>query len=579
MVTFLVRPASPARTRFWFCLSLICSITFGLLALRIVFSSAYVVQDDARQHVFWLERSLNPELFPQDLIADYFQSVAPMGYKAVYHTLSLLGWHPLTVAKVLPIFLALITTAYCFSVTVQVLPVPFAGFLASLLLNQNLIMADDLWSATPRAFLYPLFLAFLHYFLRRSLWPCVGAIALQGLFYPQIMFISVGMLLLSLVEWRGPVPRLSSQPRDYRFSGFGLAVATLVLGIYFLWGGTEFGPAIKAAQARQMPEFWGTGRGSFFSSDALQFWTIAGRSGLFPHPEQLLKPPLIWVGLLLPWLCRSPRQFPLGQQITPGWRILPLILLASVGLFGAAHLLIFRLHHPSRYTQHSFRILLAIAAGIALTLLLDGLRLWVMGLPQRRIVVIAIASVLALVLALYPLTVRLNGNPLLQGFVPTYVFKGYIVGQQPALYKFFAQQPPNTVIASLSPEANNLPTFAQRSILAGREYAIPYHIGYYRQFRERAIAQLQAHYSPDLATVRRFTQQYRITFWLLDAAAFQPDYLQDKDWLQQYQPAVTEASERARSPQKSVLELAIPRCTVFQTPTLKVLDAHCVQQP
>jgi hypothetical protein len=578
MVAFLVRPASPARTRFWFCLSLICAAIFGLLALRIALGSAYVVQDDARQHVFWLERLLNPALFPQDLIADYFQSVAPMGYKSVYQVFALIGWHPLVVAKFLPVLLGLITTAYCFGVTIQILPVPLAGFLASLLLNQNLVMADDLWSATPRAFLYPLFLAFLYYFLKRSLWPCVGAIALQGLFYPQVMFISVGILALSLVEWRKNWPRLSSRPQDYRFCGAGLVAAVLVLGIYFLFGGTEFGPAIKAAQARQMPEFWDTGRGSFFSHDILRFWTFAGRSGLLSHPEQLLKPPLILVGLLLPWLGQQPARFPLGQRLTASWRVLPWILLSSVGLFGAAHLLIFRLHHPSRYTQHSFRILLAIAAGITLTLLLDGLHLWATQRPQRRNSAIAIAAILGLLLAVYPLTVRLNGNPLLKWFVPTYLFKGYMVGQQPALYEFFAQQPPDVVIASLAPEANNIPTFAQRSILAGREYAIPYHVGYYQQFRARAIAQLQAHYSPDLEIVRRFTQQYRITFWLLDDAAFQPDYLRDKDWLQQYQPTVTEASVRARSPQKSVLELAIPRCTVFQAPGLRVLAAQCVQQ-
>jgi hypothetical protein len=34
-------------------------------------------------------------------------------------------------------------------------------------------------------------------------------------------------------------------------------------------------------------------------------------------------------------------------------------------------------------------------------------------------------------------------------------------------------QPQDIRIASLAEEANNIPTFAQRSILVGREYAIP----------------------------------------------------------------------------------------------------------
>ena len=65
-------------------LSLSISLGFAVfccyLALREGFSSQWVVQDDARQHVFWMLRYLDPQLFPDDLIADYFQSVAPVGY-------------------------------------------------------------------------------------------------------------------------------------------------------------------------------------------------------------------------------------------------------------------------------------------------------------------------------------------------------------------------------------------------------------------------------------------------------------------------------------------------------------------
>lgn len=64
--------------RFWFSLSLTFSAIYSILGLREAFSSEYVVQDDARQHVFWMLRFLDPELFPQDLIANYFQSVAPL---------------------------------------------------------------------------------------------------------------------------------------------------------------------------------------------------------------------------------------------------------------------------------------------------------------------------------------------------------------------------------------------------------------------------------------------------------------------------------------------------------------------
>lgn len=130
------------------------SIIYGFLALQKAFSAEYVMQDDARQHVFWMLRFVDENLFPNDLIADYFQSVAPLGYSSLYHSLANLGVHPLLFNKILPSILGLLTTGYCFGVCLQILPIPIAGFMATVMLNQNLWMKDDLASGTARGFVY-----------------------------------------------------------------------------------------------------------------------------------------------------------------------------------------------------------------------------------------------------------------------------------------------------------------------------------------------------------------------------------------------------------------------------------------
>ena len=248
---------------FWLSLSLTFAAIYSLLAMREAFSSDYVVQDDARQHVFWMLRYIDPELFPKNLIADYFQSVAPAGYSTLYHLAALVGVNPLVFNKVLPFVLGLITTGYCFGVCFEMLPVPAAGFIAALLLNQNLWVEDDLASGTPRAFLYPLFLAFLYYLLRRSLLPCLGAIVLLGLFYPQYVFLCAGLLILQLVKWDSGRFRLSPDKRDYQFCGAGLGVVLLVMLPYALRS-SEFAPVISVEEARQLPEFGPGGRSEFF---------------------------------------------------------------------------------------------------------------------------------------------------------------------------------------------------------------------------------------------------------------------------------------------------------------------------
>jgi len=70
---FLTAPIdkkSRSRVIFWFSLSLTFAAIYGILGLQEAFSSEYVVQDDARQHVFWMQRFFDPGLFPKDLIAD-----------------------------------------------------------------------------------------------------------------------------------------------------------------------------------------------------------------------------------------------------------------------------------------------------------------------------------------------------------------------------------------------------------------------------------------------------------------------------------------------------------------------------
>lgn len=553
----------------------------GFWAMRTAFSSEYIVQDDVRQHVFWMQRFVDPALFPNDLIANYFQSVAPPGYTAIYRALAALGVNPLVSSKIIPFALMLLTAGYCFGACLQILPVPLAGFLASLLLSQNLIMADDLNSATPRAFLYPLFVAFLYYLLRRSLLPCAVTIALLGLFYPQIMFLACGVLLLSLVQWDRRFLRLSTTRQDYLFCGVGLATAAIAGVIYLLHSASEFGPAITVAQARAMPEFFWGGRSRFFSKNPFDFWLFAGRSGILPYPYQLLKPPIVLTALLLPWLLKRRDRFPLAHHVTTGTRVLGLTLLASVGLYCAAHLLLFRLHLPTRYVQHSFRIVLALAAGVVLTILLDGSLRWMSQQnSSKQISGWGMAGLLAIVLLSYPATARFKtATPLMEWLVPSRMLPGYTGGSSPELYQFLAQQPKDSLIASLTTEADNVPTFARRSVLVAREYAIPYHRGYYGQFSDRANDLIRAQYSPSLDTVQRFTQKYGIDFWLLNRQVFTAEFVRDKDWLQPYQPATTEAAVNLEQGTVPIVQQAIADCTVFKAQKLIVLQANCVVQP
>ena len=547
----------------WLVLSFLMALLLGGLVLYQSLDSAYVIQDDARQHVFWMRRFLDADLFPNDVIADYFQSVAPGGYTALYRGAAELGLDPVLLSKIVPLILGLITTGYCFGICLELLPLPVAGFTASLLLNQIIWTHDDVASGTPRAFVYPLFTAFLYYLLKRSLLPCWITILLQGLFYPQTVLLSAGLLAVQGLRWWLRVPHWPFTRRDAWLCGVGMGIAIAVTLPYLL-SPSDYGPVVSLAEARRLPEFQAGGRAEFFRDSSAQFWLWDGRSGILPRADRLS--PLLYAALLLPLMAWRSRWFPLCQHIQPKVVILVQMLGVSLVWYGLAHLLLYRLHLPSRYTQHTLRIGLALAAAIALITLIDALLHWAeQAHRQQRLrfhVGVIASGAIALALLLFPLWVQ-------------FPRVGYVTGAYPDLYTFFSQQPADTMIASIADEASNLPSFSQRSVLTAREYGIPYHTGYYDQFVERTTAVLQAQYSDDLDMVRTVTQTYGIDFWLLDRHAFQANYLR-RSWVWQYDDVVYPIQRSLRRGSRPILKTLHQTCLVFENSSLLVLDAACV---
>lgn len=554
----MVVPIKKFPTQFWFYLSLSVAALCGILGLLTAFSSPYTVQDDARSHVFWMFRFLDPDLFPNDVIANYFQSVAPQGYTLFYRILITIGFHPLLLHKLLPIALGLITTAYGFWTCLEILPSPVAGFSAMLLLNQNLWLKDDLVSATPRAFFYPIFLAFLYYLLRRSHLGISLTIAGLGLFYPQGVLIAGAVLMVSLLQ-------IPFRKTEAKLLYSGLITALLILLPYVLTP-SEFGAVISAHDAKQLPEFWPGGRASFFTNNPWDFWLTGDRSGLFPREwfSQGFIPPQLWAGCLLPILFNFPDRFPFVKQVTQRIYILPQLACATTLIFFAAHLFAFKLHHPSRYTQHSFRILMAMAGGIAIGILVDPI---LQHFKTRSL----------------PFTLKLLGLSLLSliliypSLSAAFPVTNYIVGKAPTLYEFLSQQPKKSLIASLSVEANNLPTFAKRSILVGSEYALPYHQKYYAEFHQKSGDLIQAQYSANPLQVQTFIQNYGINFWLLDREALTRNYVQKNHRLRQLHSeatAVVQANlEKGTVP---ILSKVTDACTVWKNQDLILLQANCI---
>jgi hypothetical protein len=548
----------------WFRLSLLIPLYYGMLSIFFAFNHRYIIQDDARQHIVWLQRLVDPQLFPNDAIADYYQTIAPAGYTAFYTLFAKLGIEPLFLAKILPLFIGLVTSIYGFKLCLKILPIPTAAFIGTLILNQTIWLKDDVITASPRAFLYPLFAAFLYYLVQRSTVPCLIVILLQGLFFPQITFVYLGILTVRLFRWRGW--RFSHNRQDYQVWGLGVAIALAVI-LPFSAHISALGATFSVEQMKVMPEFGTQGRTRYFGVSLFDF-VMNGSSGIRPP----LLPLIIWTSLGLPFLLK--RNDPELRSLSSKISVLGQILMASFGLFLLAHLLLPRLYYPNRYTYHSLRFVMAIAAGLVVFTRLKAGQRWLKRKRDVRNFTLKESCLISLVGTL----ITIN---LLVPITPAFVFlmASWEVGHHPAIYEFLATQPKDVLIASLDDEADNIPAFAQRSVLVSGEFTFAFHVNYYNEMKQRAADTLQAQYSLKSSPLKRFIQRYNIDFLLVHNDFLKPDYLLSKVWLMNssFQDQVFDQAMQLQQGKKPALTSVLKKCSVATTETLRLLDTRCIQ--
>lgn len=548
------------RAQFWLLASLIVGGICAYLGVRGAFRG-FIAQDDARQVVFWMRRFMDPELFPQDIIADYYQAVTPFGFSSLYRGLAMLGVDPVLANKLLPVFLGLATTGYCFLLSMQLFPVPAAAFIASALMNQALWQRLDISSATPRAFLYPLLLALLFHLFRRDRVACLIIIALSGLFYPPLCFIVAGTLILSMVRWNNFRPRLTRERGDWVFCGIALALILLTM-LAFALASSKFGPTITAAEARELPYDLAGKRLRFLRLPFWDYWIWNGQTGLLANLSPL--PVALAAGAFLPlfWLLR--RRIPLAGAVSERISVLPAILATAMFMFFAAHLLLFKLYLPNRYTKHSFLLVAPLLAGISLTLMLETVLQWAAN--RRRIIgsasAIAATVLIASLLATYPL------------FVDRFPMLKWAKGTDASLYTFLGSQPKDIVIATLSKEGNNIPIFSKRTVLVGQEFANPYQKNYYLELRQRFSDLLHAHYSSNIDDLKNFIKKYKVDYLVLDNDVFTIKYVASSRPLRRFRGMTREISANLVRGVIPALEAVRDKCIAFDSGKHVVLDAR-----
>ena len=250
----------------------------------------------------------------------------------------------------------------------------------------------------------------------------------------------------------------------------------------------------------------------------------------------------------------------LDQRVT----ILLVVVVSSVLGYLAAHLFLFELHLPSRYSQHPLRATSWIGAA-----LLAGPGLIKLGktfanksrLQSRSITVITIT----IATAFFILPLPLGPSP----------YANYVTGKHPQLYAYLRAAPKNITIASLAIEADNIPSFSARSVQGAREYAIPYATGYITPLKQKTKALIRAQYASNPAPLTRYIEHYRPSYILVNRSMFAPLAIKSQWWASDYPSEANWAIDQLHSAMPYMIKM-FSTCQVFNSAPLILLDADCI---
>lgn len=517
----------------------------------------FTIQDDARQFLSWMSRLSDPHALEGDLLADYWQSVCPFLYRALFGAAEMVGIAPGLFARLLPAALLVLSAWMAWRVALQLSRRPVAAFVASALLTGFLLHEDSLYSATPRAFSAPLFLMFIDGLLRNRGWQMIPSLFLLGLLYPTTALVGLVMLGLSRIGWR-PF-RIDVSLRTWLLCGIG--AAAVGLAVIPLAGSTaQWEPTLSLSQALDLPNLnTPFGRSAIVGLSGDVDLLCQARMGLLPEivpcwttrfavlPNILLMLPM----LILAWrAARTSRYQPGGE---PGGLLNLWALIAAIAWWIIALAVAFELHLPSRYTQRTLSILEFLAIGQMAGSWLDAR----LQRPGRSLATMLGGTGIFLFLAISFAT-------------PT---PGLSRPVDPAAIERLAAMPDATVVGGVSDQLDFIPALAGRRTVATIEHSIPYHQGYFRQIEARLRAALAAVSSPDPAVLADYVRRYDVDVIAADPALIANGEVPPR-W-KTVEPDAVAAAEQNFLRGPSVLQQRWRGCLIHDG-RLTLLDAACL---
>lgn len=490
-------------------LALAIGINFQLPALI----NKYVINGDARQHIYWMQQFRDSGLFRNDLLTEYANNYQPWGFIFLYYLLSFII-NPIIIGKILSSILFAISSLYVFKL-VKYITTNYTGFLAALIFMITPTYLNRMDGGLPRAFGYPLVIIFLYYLIKKEYLKSSLTLVLQSLFYPMIFFIGMLTYLFTFIKIENKKISLDKSIGKRKFFIYAVLISVFILcGKYILSYNPSIGTTVSRKQMVGDPAYYVGGRLPVLPiSPLLRGIARTVDKGTFlsniliKYPENILIKSGILNGNGLFFITILFLLFEIFRKKLSFHSEILFLFLSSVLMYEISNLLLLKIFLPMRYLEYSVPIISLIVYSTVIGQLITKLK---DARTKKGFQIIVITLVL----------LNYNIREKNMGLID--------MSRNKDLYEYLNSLPKDVMIAAHPYLADGIPTFARRKVFIKYELSHPYFDKYWEIIKNRTFDFFNAYYSEDLLSIYKFCEENRIDYLVVHKWHFTKEYLMSK---------------------------------------------------
>ncbi len=480
---------------------LIFSTLLFLISHHTGFLNSYIINDDTRQQLYWMQRWLDPALYPESILNEYAMRYVPWGVQSLYFVAATVV-SPLLFSKLLTGVLFVLMAMFAYWVGKSMADEALGLSMVAVYWAMPIFL-HSISGGLSRAFAGPLMLLFILAWVRRVRWLMAGALLLQAFFIPYIFILCGGSIGLAMIAWRFEL----TSPPPFLVKWSDYVISALACCGLLAWRSqmhqAGFGPMASMADMTGRPEFSEAGRFGILPVPSL-FWELFVRPFEYIAPFRDGGPVVggIGVAVCVGLLFFGIRGFQ-WKSVKSSAVVWLSIGSASFALYILARLILLQLFIPSRYLEYTMNILYCCLLGCALVGVCRYFRL------KRETFMVGV---------------------LVTGFVI-----GCVRLQGVALYDYTHDRPvcefvrsttdKDVLVAGHPYQMDNLLTFGQRNVFVSYELAHPWCVGYWKVIQPRLEDLFKAYYSSDLLEIIGFCQRNSVDYLVVDEQFFEDEFI------------------------------------------------------